>query len=112
MSEDPWVHLSPAMLTDRHSIWLFNLANRSSSYQLDGFDVSSLQFPPKEWLPTNVSLQVLDATKEPPDHLSEKYDVVHLRLFLAVIQNNDPTPVLKHCLQLLSKFARPTVLSW
>ena len=38
---------------------------------------------------------------EPPRDLLETYDMVHVRLFLAVIDNNDPTQILDHCFKLL-----------
>ena len=88
----------------RISAWLLDLAKTlPSSTQLDGFDLSASQYPHKLLLPSNVSLQTLDATNEPPQELQGKYDVVHLRLFLIVINNNDPTPILNHCFKLLSK---------
>ena len=49
-----------------------------------------------------MSLQALDASKEPPEHLVGKYDIVHLRLFLIVVNENDPKPFLNHCMRLLS----------
>lgn len=38
---------------------------------------------------------------EPPQHLWGTYDIVHIRLFLAVVDNNDPTQILDHCYKLL-----------
>ena len=75
-----------------------------ASCQFTGFDVSDAQFTQKEWLPSNMSFEILDATAEPPQHLHEKFDIVHLRLFLAVVNNDDPTPVLDHCFKLLSEW--------
>ena len=68
----------------------------------NGFDISSSSFPPEEWLPNNVSLGVWNVVDEPPKALQERYDVVHIRLFLVVIEGNDPLPVLRHCLKILS----------
>ncbi|CAD6580719.1 MAG: hypothetical protein ASARMPREDX12_000249 [Alectoria sarmentosa] len=82
--------------------WLLDLAkDLPSSIQLDGFDISASGYPQVEWLPQNVSLQALDASKEPPEHLVGKYDIVHLRLFLIVVNENDPKPFLNHCMRLL-----------
>ena len=91
--------------TLRISVWLLDLAKTlPSSTQLDGFDVSASQYPHKLLLPSNVSLQTLDATDEPPLEFQGKYDVVHLRLFLIIVNNNDPTPIFNHCFKLLSMY--------
>lgn len=79
-----------------------------SSVQLDGYDLSDEQYPAN--LPSNVSLQVLNAMDDPPQHLLEQYDIVHLRLFLSVVKDNDPTSLFKHCLKLLSKCSLETVV--
>ena len=86
------------------SAWLLDLAKTlPASTQLDGFDISASQYPHKLLLPSNVSLQTLDATNEPPQNLQGKYDVVHLRLFLIIVNNSDPIPIFDHCFKLLSK---------
>ncbi|KAL9118055.1 MAG: hypothetical protein Q9187_005404 [Circinaria calcarea] len=83
-------------------IWLLELArDLSSSAQLDGFDIDLSQSPPKEWLPKNVNMYKLDVFEELPDDLVGKYDVIHARLFLLIVQNNDPTPILKNFIRML-----------
>ena len=42
---------------------------------------------------------------EPPAYLVGKYDVVHIRLFISLVTNNDPRPLLDHCCRLLSEKA-------
>lgn len=87
-----------------HSSWLFDVAQQlPPSSQFKGFDISEAQFTQKEWLPSNISFHIQDATRAPPQHLLEQFDIVHLRLFLAVVDNNDPTIILDHCLKLLSQ---------
>ena len=84
-------------------IWLYELAEYlPASTQLDGFDVCPDQFPHQACLPNNVNLRVLDAKASPPEELCAIYDVVHVRMLLAVVDEDDPTPILKHCLKLLS----------
>lgn len=78
--------------------------------QLDGFDVSGEQFPVPEYLPNNVRLYEQDAMKEPPQELQGQYDVVHVRLFLAVITGEDPGTVLGTCYKLLSKLELHNVI--
>ena len=75
-----------------------------SSAQLDGFDIDVSQCPPREWLPRNVNIFAFDAFAELPDQLHEIYDIVHVRLFLLVVQKNDPMPLLKKFIQMLSAY--------
>lgn len=72
--------------------------------QFDGFDVSADYFPAKEWLPANVSLEVVDAFADVPEHLIGKYDVVHIRAFVVIVKNNDPTKLLSNLIKMLSKY--------
>ena len=83
------------------SIWLTAVHQKLPSAQLDGFDNCVDQYPPKEWLPSNVSLQALDICEGIPEELLGKYDVVHVRHFLLVV-NDDPLILLKNLVALLS----------
>ena len=83
-------------------IWLIDVNRQLPSARLDGFDISADQYPPKEWLPANLSLQTLDIRKPIPEELKGKYDVVHVRLFLAVVRNDDPSPILRSLSCMLS----------
>ena len=74
-----------------------------SSTQLDGFDISTARFPPKEWLPENVRPQQLDALGSMPGDLIGEYDVVHIGRIVLFIRNEDPVPLLKKFISLLSK---------
>ena len=95
-------------LLTNESIWLLDLAKDAHpSTLLDGFDISASGFPHQSWLPSNISFSILDSLKEPPEELLEKYDFVHLRLFLIVVNENDPTPLLRHCMKLLSIASLP-----
>ena len=84
------------------SIWLVDVNRQLPSVHLDGFDNSVDQFPSKEWLPDNISLHRLDVLKPIPEELKGKYDIVHVRLFLAVVQDDDPTPILRNLMDMLS----------
>ena len=85
-------------------IWLIDLNRQLPLSCLDGFDVSADQYPPKEWLPANLSLTTLDIHKEVPEELKGKYDIVHVRLFLTVVKKNDPLPILKNLMDMLSGY--------
>ncbi|KAK3167473.1 hypothetical protein OEA41_010600 [Lepraria neglecta] len=65
--------------------------------------VSTLHYPAVEYLPKNVSLEVFDIFGEIPDELVGKFDVVHIRVFLCVIKRNDPEPLLKNLIKMLSE---------
>ena len=41
--------------------------------------------------------------EDPPENLQGKYDVVHIQLFLIVIDDNNPTKLLSHALKLLGQ---------
>ena len=84
-------------------IWLFGLAKQFPlSTQLDGFDISKNQFTHDKWCPINMTFRVLNALEDPPEELQGQYDIVHIRFFLIVVENNDPAPLISHCLKLLS----------
>ncbi|KAI9722839.1 MAG: hypothetical protein M1828_004405 [Chrysothrix sp. TS-e1954] len=82
-------------------IWLIHLAKQAPKATLDGFDISISQTPPKVWLPSNVKMQVLDIFTEIPKPLRERYDVVNIRLFMCVVSNNDPGPIIRNLVQLM-----------
>ena len=78
--------------------------NLPSSAQLDGFDNNLSQCPPKEWLPDNVNIYNFDAFAKLPKELTGRYDILHVRLFLLIVQNDDPMPLLKTFIQMLSAY--------
>lgn len=45
----------------------------------------------------------LDAFSPLPHDLLGKYDIVHLRLFIVLIKDNDPVPLLRNLIAMLSK---------
>ena len=45
----------------------------------------------------------LDVHEPIPEGLRGKYDVVHVRLFLTVVRNDDPGPILENMLRMLSQ---------
>ncbi len=50
-----------------------------------------------------MSLQVLDVHKPIPEDLKGKYDIVNVRLFLAVVINDDPSPIIKNLMEMISQ---------
>ena len=86
------------------SAWLFEVAEEfASNAILDGFDISTAQFPAEKDLPANISLKILDiGSGDLPESVIGKYDLVHIRLFAFAILNDDPTPILKNLVRMLS----------
>ncbi|KAF7925381.1 uncharacterized protein EAE97_010462 [Botrytis byssoidea] len=86
-------------------IWLIDLAKElaksKTNAQLDGFDISTNQYPHSALLPPNVKLDILDIFKPVPERLRGQYDVVHISLLCVVIPGGDPRHVLDNVLTLL-----------
>lgn len=82
--------------------WLIDVNRLLPSAQLDGFDISKDQFPSTAWLPAQISLQELDAMKPIPSSFENKYDIVHVQLFLCVVQRDGPDTILKQWYNMLS----------
>lgn len=53
-------------------MWLIDVSRQLTSASLDGFDISGDQYPAKEWLRPNMSLQVLDVHEPIPEDLRGK----------------------------------------
>jgi hypothetical protein len=83
------------------SIWTIEVAKRNESIKVHGYDIDLSQAPPKQWLPSNVDLGEFDALAELPEHVKGRYDVVHVRLFLCVIRDNDPKSVIRNLMGML-----------
>ena len=84
-------------------IWLVDLAKELPNAQLDGFDVSTAQFPHRKWLPPNVTLRQMDAYGEVPQELVGRYDIVHIGLVVVLVKDGNPGRLLTNLLKLLSK---------
>ena len=84
------------------SQWLIDVSREMPFAQLDGFDISEEQYPSEAWLPDHISLGRLDVTKPIPPHLEGLYDLVHVQLFLCVVQKDGPAAILNELYKLLS----------
>ena len=85
-------------------IWLLELARQlPSTDQLDGFDIDLGQCPPKQWLPSNVTMNALDIFAPVPENLVGKYDIVHIAIVFSLVKNDNPTPLLSNLLMMLSR---------
>ena len=77
------------------SQWLIDVSRELPLAQLDGFDLSEEQYSSGAWLPSHISLRQLDITKSIPPSLEGMYDLVHVQLFLCVVQKDGPAAILK-----------------
>lgn len=83
------------------SIWLLDVSRSVSEATLDGFDIDLSNTPPTQWLPKGLTLHNWSVFDPVTDNLVGKYDVVHLRLLILVVENSDPVPVIRNVARLL-----------
>ena len=97
-------HLRIADVGTGNAVWITEvLSHLPPSTQIDGFDISAEHWPAEEWLPANVSLRLFDVFENVPEHLVGRYDIVHVRAFVIVVRDNDPTVVLRNLIKMLSR---------
>jgi len=48
-----------------------------------------------------------DAFSEVPEAMVEQYDIVHVGIFMVLIANNNPVPILKNLMKILSMMLVP-----
>ena len=84
-------------------IWLLDLASElPPTVQFEGMDITLSQAPPKQWLPSNTSLRTWNIFDDVPTELRGKFDIVHIRLVLLVLPNNDAAaPLIRRLVSLL-----------
>lgn len=96
-----------------NSIWLISAARELPlTIEFDGLDISLEQCPPRSFFPQNIKLQAWDMFTDPPQNLIEQFDIVHVRLIMLVIKDNDPLPIIHNLWKLLSKLILIFTLSF
>jgi SAM-dependent methyltransferase len=83
------------------AIWLIDSARNLPTAQLDGFDINLGQAPLQQWLPSNVTLRHWNIFDDIPQDMLEKYDIVHVRLLILVVENSDPRPIIRKLIKML-----------
>ncbi|KAH1303825.1 hypothetical protein KXX11_001668 [Aspergillus fumigatus] len=85
------------------AIWILDLLRQLPNAKFHGFDISSEQYPAPGFVPPNVSLSELGILGEIPEEYREKFDVVHARLLVQVVNQagSDPVPVIRNMMKLL-----------
>lgn len=83
-------------------IWLTNIARTlSQDAQFDGFDINLSQCPLVPWLSVNIRWRVMDMFEDVSVDFVKKYDIVHVRLVLLMISNNDFRSIIRNLFKML-----------
>lgn len=80
-----------------------------SKAKLDGFDISTSQFPNANDLPNNITLRTHDIKVPFPQEYHSRYDVIYIRLVCAALGGDEWTLVARNLMQLLKPGG---VLQW
>jgi SAM-dependent methyltransferase len=83
------------------AIWPLDVASEYPDSAVDGYDISLKQCPPRDFLPRIRKLGEWDIFEEPPEEMCGRYDIVHVRLVIFVVQNNDPRSIIRNLMKLL-----------
>ncbi|KAF7937227.1 uncharacterized protein EAE98_001541 [Botrytis deweyae] len=75
--------------------WLLDVARDFPQAQIEGFDNDVRQAPHESLLPSNVSVRHWDIFTDLPDDMVGKYDFVHVRLLVLVLNGNSPSFIQK-----------------
>ncbi|KAI1773028.1 hypothetical protein F4818DRAFT_424653 [Hypoxylon cercidicola] len=82
-------------------VWLVDVSREFPEAQLDGLDYDIRQAPHQQWLPSNVNMRHWNIFDQVPDDLVGKYDYIHTRLLVLVVESKNPQPILRNLLKLL-----------
>lgn len=82
-------------------IWLIDVSRQLPEAQLDGLDYDLDQAPHQQWLPSNVKKRYLNILEDIPEDLVGKYDYIHTRLLVLVVQSKNPRPIIQNLRKLL-----------
>lgn len=103
----PAISVSPrakiADLGAGNCIWLLELAKQHPKASLHALDISAEQYPPKEFVPPNMTLHTMDILSKIPDELVGAFDVAHIRMMVSIVQGGDPGPILAKAMTMLSE---------
>ncbi|KAI1211886.1 S-adenosyl-L-methionine-dependent methyltransferase [Annulohypoxylon truncatum] len=95
-------HLKIADVGTGTGAWLMDLGSRlPESTQLSGLDISSDALPPDEWLPPNMTFRKWNIKDDVPEDLVGQYDIVHVRNFVYVLQDDEIPRVLDSLVKLM-----------
>jgi hypothetical protein len=96
-------HLRIAEFATGTAIWLTEVSKLvSTDCQLDGYDISSAQFPPPELLPSNINLQQHDILKPLGEEYFGYYDIIAVRLLVTALADDEWKKAVQNVIQYLS----------
>lgn len=87
--------------------WLLDVSRTLPNATFEGFDNDLSQAPHQKWLPRNVSMRHWDIFEEVPEALMAKFDFIHVRLLVMVIEGR-PEGVIHN----LVKMLKPGIISF
>jgi SAM-dependent methyltransferase len=88
----------------RCSIWASELsAELPDTATVKAFDLSGKQFPPPNWR-GKVDFDIVDCFKPIPEQYQGQFDVVNLRFWLCVVNDDSAEQLLENILTLLSTY--------
>jgi SAM-dependent methyltransferase len=94
-------------------IWLIDVSKIvQADCKLDGFDLSSAQFPPRSEWPPNVSLHTHDILKPLPMQYHGSYDIIAVRAVLTVLTIDEWAIAVSNLVNLLSESLRNVTLDF
>jgi SAM-dependent methyltransferase len=82
-------------------IWPIDVAREHPGIPIDCFDIDLDQAPHQSLTPSNIQKRYWDIFEDPPADVIGKYDYVHVRLLLLVIDGGDPRRILRNLYKLL-----------
>ena len=82
-------------------MWLIDVSRQLPEAQLDGFDNVLRQVPHQDWLPSNVKVRYWNILEDLPDDLVGKYDYVHSRLLVLIVENKNPGAIIRNLHKML-----------
>ncbi|PYH49751.1 class I SAM-dependent methyltransferase [Aspergillus saccharolyticus JOP 1030-1] len=83
-------------------IWLLDLARQlPPTVQLHGFDVCDKQYPAQPRWPQNMTLSVIDMMADLPPSIVGQYDVVHLRMWVNNVRDEETATLIGQAKRLL-----------
>ncbi|KAK2616874.1 hypothetical protein QQS21_000252 [Conoideocrella luteorostrata] len=82
-------------------MWLIDVSRQLPEAHLHGLDYNLRQAPHQTWLPPNIYMKCLNIFEDMPDDPIGKYDCVHTRLLLLVVQEKDSRPIIQNLHRLL-----------
>lgn len=84
--------------------WALDLAEMvPDTVKIEGLDVNLSELPPKSWLPSNVTFREFDLTKDVPNELIERYDIVHVQYVMIFVLDVNFPGVLERLVKMLSE---------